>query len=255
MKIIPYKMGSQSAKALAEALGILQIRHEGKPLRKLKTLINWGCSNIPRNVGEAAIINDMHSVRNASNKLATFRLFKEVGVDTPEWTESREEANKWLVEGFDVCARHKLNGHSGDGLEIVLGEKNNPNFAHNIPAAPLYTKYVPKKEEYRVHVFRGNVIFVQRKARKKEVPDENVNWKVRNLNGGFIFTNGGVAVPDGCNQLCISAVRSLALDFGAVDVIYNEKQNKYYVLEVNTAPGLTGKTLEAYTEVFNGLAT
>jgi D-alanine-D-alanine ligase-like ATP-grasp enzyme len=38
------------------------------------------------------------------------------------------------------------------------------------------------------------------------------------------------------------------LDFGAVDVIYNRAQDKAYVLEVNTAPGLEGSTLDNYVE-------
>jgi D-alanine-D-alanine ligase-like ATP-grasp enzyme len=40
------------------------------------------------------------------------------------------------------------------------------------------------------------------------------------------------------------------LDFGAVDVIWNEKEDKYYVLEVNTACGLEGTTLDKYVEQF-----
>lgn len=251
MKIIPYNMGSASAKALANSLGILQIRHEGKPLRKLDTLINWGCSKIQRDVGNAKIINKPLSVTAASNKLYTMFCFKHNEVEAPEWTESRKEALKWLAEGFDVCARHKLNGHSGEGLVVILGKKGEEFF--NFDDAPLYVKYIPKKEEYRVHVFQGGIISIQRKARKLDVPDEKVNWKVRNLNGGFIYATYGVDVPDDCKQLAINAIDALGLDFGAVDIIYNQKQNKYYCLEVNTAPGLVGKTLEAYTEAFNGL--
>jgi D-alanine-D-alanine ligase-like ATP-grasp enzyme len=46
------------------------------------------------------------------------------------------------------------------------------------------------------------------------------------------------------------AIKSLGLDFGAIDMIYNERRNQYYVLEVNTACGLTGTTLDKYVEVF-----
>jgi D-alanine-D-alanine ligase-like ATP-grasp enzyme len=46
------------------------------------------------------------------------------------------------------------------------------------------------------------------------------------------------------------AVNHLGLDFGAVDMIYNAKRNTYYVLEVNTACGLAGETLNKYVEVF-----
>lgn len=222
MKIIPYKMGSASAKALANSLGILQIRQEGKPLRKLDTLINWGCSKIERDVGNAVIINNPASVKKASNKLDTLFLLNADGVVVPDWTDDRKEALKWLIEGFNVVVRHKLNGHSGEGIEIVLGENDNPNFNHQLPIAPLYVKYIPKKEEYRVHAFQGGIISIQRKSRKLDVPDEKVNWKVRNLNGGFIYATDGVDVPDDCKQLAINAIDALGLDFGAVDIIYNQ---------------------------------
>jgi D-alanine-D-alanine ligase-like ATP-grasp enzyme len=42
------------------------------------------------------------------------------------------------------------------------------------------------------------------------------------------------------------AVNALGLDFGAVDIIYNGHEDKYYVLEVNTAPGMEGETMFSY---------
>ena len=41
---------------------------------------------------------------------------------------------------------------------------------------------------------------------------------------------------------------AVGLKFGAVDLIWNELENKSYVLEINTAPGLTGATLEKYAQ-------
>ena len=42
------------------------------------------------------------------------------------------------------------------------------------------------------------------------------------------------------------AIKVLGLDFGAVDIIYNKQEDKWYVLEVNTAPGIYGTTLDKY---------
>jgi glutathione synthase/RimK-type ligase-like ATP-grasp enzyme len=254
MKIIPYKIGSQSASLLAEGLGIWRVNPKKTTRVKTDTLINWGCSQIVRPIQCKTILNLPEYVTLASNKLSSFKEFKQAGVPTPEWIEDRVEAVKWLTEGYDVCVRHRLNGHSGEGLEVVLGEKNNPNFAHDLPEAPLYTKYIPKDQEYRAHVFDGRVIFTQRKARKLEVPDEEVNWKVRNLAGGFIYANQAVELSPIAADIAVDAVNALGLDFGAVDIIYNKRRDAYYVLEVNTAPGLSGSTLEAYVEAFNGFA-
>jgi glutathione synthase/RimK-type ligase-like ATP-grasp enzyme len=115
----------------------------------------------------------------------------------------------------------------------------------------LYVEYIKKKEEYRVHVAFGHIIDVQRKGRNRDVPDEDVNWQVRNHGNGFIYMRGGVDIPDCCRSLALAAVESLGLDFGAVDVIWNEHEDRWYVLEVNTAPGLSGTTLEKYADAFD----
>lgn len=243
MKIYPYNMGSASAKALAQALGIKRIKHEGKPLRNLDVLLNWGASKVDREMWAATVLNHPRAVKKASNKLETFKALEGV-CSVPEWTESPEEAIKWLGDGATLFARKLLNGHSGEGIEII------DKFCPFIEA-PLYTKYIPKTQEYRLHVFQGEVFFTQRKARKKEIPDEEINWKIRNHANGFIFAhNEGIDVGDGARQLAVLAVETLGLDFGAVDMIYNKKQDKYYVLEVNTACGLEGETLNKYVEQF-----
>jgi glutathione synthase/RimK-type ligase-like ATP-grasp enzyme len=145
-----------------------------------------------------------------------------------------------------VVVRKLLNGHSGAGIEIV----DHTGLDVELPEAPLYTKYIKKDQEYRIHVAGGEVIFQQRKARKLEVKDEEVNWQVRNLAGGFIFANDGVVAPDFVLQEALKAVVSLGLDFGAVDVL-TTKKGEAYVLEVNTACGLAGKTIDAYVKYFN----
>lgn len=246
MKLYPYKQGSKGAKALADALGIKQIRHEGKPMRFGGTLINWGASHFKRKMEGFDILNKENAVTLASNKLATFKLLSAAGVSVPDWTVDPDEVRIWLAEGYAAVARYKLNGHSGEGIEIIEGHQAWEDHAED---APLYTRYIKKKEEYRIHIFQGEAFFVQRKARKLDVPAENVNWKVRNLAGGFIFANVGVEVDDVARHEACAAVAALSLDFGAVDVILGT-DGKYYVLEVNTACGLEGTTLEKYVEKF-----
>jgi len=239
MKIYPYMNGSKSARALADGLGIKILKREG-PARKVDVLINWGCSKIERAVNVEKILNHPDFVGLAANKLETFKKFHAYEVPTVEWTTSQPEAEGWLNNGETVVVREKLTGHSGEGIDIVNPEDNHVG----LQKAPLYTKYTKKKDEYRIHVFQGEILFQQRKARKKEVPDEEVNWQVRNLAGGFIFANDGVDAPEACKHAAIAAVQSLGLDFGAADIGY--KDGAAVVYEVNTACGLQGKNLEAY---------
>lgn len=167
-------------------------------------------------------------------------------VRTPAFTTNKQEAFGWLVNGATVVERHVLNGNSGAGIRLV-----EPNGEEGLQHAPLYVKYVPKKQEYRVHVCGGKAVDIQRKARRKDVEDDAINWKIRNHDNGFIFARNedGVVPPDVPFQ-AVLAVKLLGLDFGAVDVIFNDKEQKAYVLEVNTAPGLSGTTLEGYVSRF-----
>ena len=70
------------------------------------------------------------------------------------------------------------------------------------------------------------------------------NPLIKNLDNGWVFCRTGISLPDDARNQAIAAVRSLGLDFGAVDVLYREREDKAFVLEVNTAPGLEGTTLE-----------
>lgn len=242
MKLYAYKNGSASAKSLCEALNIKRIKHEGKKIH-IPFLINWGASAIKRAITADVILNEPQYVSIASNKLKTFNILSEAGVSIPLFTQDIEEAKKWIREGKSVVCRTKLNGHSGEGIVIAEDEEDLVN-------APLYTQYVNKKHEYRIHVFHGVPFFVQRKARKKEVPDDEVNWKVRNHSNGFIFAHVDVEVDDVAKKLASDAVNAIGLDFGAVDIIWNSNKNQFYVLEINTACGLEGTTLEKYVEQF-----
>ena len=70
---------------------------------------------------------------------------------------------------------------------------------------------------------------------------------------GSVYCRDGITSNSIRDTLAINAIRALHLDFGAVDIIYNERENQFYVLEVNTAPGLEGTTLQKYTESINAL--
>lgn len=241
--IYSYKPGSASAKALADSLGILRIKHDHKR-SSVRHLINWGASSFKKKFGLIHCLNWPENVKLAVNKLETFKALQG-HCTTPSWTESREEASRWLAEGFRVVTRLTLTGHSGEGILIT-----HPHDEEPLEEAPLYTKYIPKRNEYRLHVFDGEVFFEQRKARKKDVPNEEINWQIRNHANGFIFAHQDVILPDAARLEAIRAVDALGLDFGAVDLVHGI-DDVYYVLEVNTACGLEGETLIRYTKVFN----
>ena len=121
-----------------------------------------------------------------------------------------------------------------------------------LPDAPLYTQYVNKRKEFRVHVCANKVFDVQQKVRSSRYQGV-AGFEVRNTANGFIFQRMGITVPDSAYFEAIKAITALGLDFGAVDVIWNESQDKAYVLEVNTAPGLEGSSVLNYARVISEL--
>lgn len=236
-RVYPYKQGSAGAKTLAVALDGKVLKLAGslwKP-RLGDVVVNWGAGNVPQ-FGPAHVLNQ--NVTDAQCKLATFAKLHPAGVRVPQFTADKDMAAQWLNEGKTVVCRTKLRGHSGDGIIIAKNKEELVN-------APLYTQYVKKKDEYRVHVLGDKAFFIQRKARKLDV--EQPNWEIRNLAGGFVFAEVEENdVPADVIKQAVDTIAALNIDFGGVDVMWNEREGAAYVLEVNTACGLEERTADRY---------
>lgn len=109
--------------------------------------------------------------------------------------------------------------------------------------ATHFLEYIEGGREFRVHIAFGKSIKLAEKV--------GGTGYVKTREHGWYF-----AYPQDFNhkvsmrEVAKEAVMSLGLDFGAVDVIYKDRQ--YYVLEVNSAPALTSRadTLERYARAF-----
>ena len=215
--LVPYKPGSQGCKLLSKLSGIkrTKVGHVKKPHIKY---FHWG---------------------DPTNKLDQYKLFSANSIACPEWTTEKTTAESWLANGDSVMARTILSGHSGAG--IIALTPNDP-----IVNAPVYTKYVKKQKEFRVHIAFDKVIDIQEK-RKKSGEDVKPSM-IRNHQNGYVYCRDNLTPPNGAAELAVHAVRACNYEYGAVDIIYNEKRNQCYVLEVNSRPGLMGTTLDKYSE-------
>lgn len=254
--ILPYKIGSSSARNLAAAM-TEKVNYRVRRLfndrpnptfvaHPWTRLINWGNGRPPVGLDTVGnISNSFAAVAVASNKLSTFRaLENKDGIHIPEFTTDRAVAEDWTNHRGAVVCRTKLSGHSGDGIVIATTEPQ-------IVDAPLYVLYVKKQKEFRVHVCFGEVIDVQEKRKRKDLPEDfSTNFQVRNHQTGWVYCRENIVEPDGLRELALAATKEMALQFSAVDIIWNEKRNECYCLELNTAPGLEGQTVEKYAEVF-----
>jgi len=204
VKIYPYKQGSRSAHALADALGGRVLRREGSRYRyrEQDLIINWGQSVAPPfPFAHDTYLNSIAAVQCASNKLGAFGRMRDGGVQIPQfWTRQEDIPD----EAFPIVCRTILNGHSGAGIVIASNRAE-------LVAAPLYVKYMKKRDEYRIHVGMvgerngypyaegGDVPFptiisIQRKAVRNGNPP--IDTRIRNHDNGYVFVRGDVNPPE-----------------------------------------------------------
>lgn len=220
--VVPQNFGSRSAKALA---GVLSEKIGHKVFRVRPGDIR----------GRVAF-----QLREGTDKLTQFRRFQEHGISCPEWTTDHSTARSWLVDRGAVVCRTLLRGSEGRG--IVVAET-----PEQLVQAPLYTRYIKKKKEFRVHVLNGEVIDVQEKRRKAEFDGER-DARIRNVANGYVFCRGDIVEPEQLRPLALAATAALGYGMGAVDIGFNERSNTCFVLEVNSTPGMEGTTLQKYSD-------
>lgn len=192
-------------------------------------IIRWGyLGDVPDGVTE---INTAEAIRKASHKFESLKLMEEAGVRVPSASKDVEEV------GFPCLGRNFFHSKGRD-IEVYAGRECLPDYARE-----YYVQLLPNDAEYRVHVAFGKVI-----AKTKKVPTEAADLSVVQRNRQFgwaqVTITGETPVLDG---LALKAIEAHGLHFGAVDIV--RSAGKYYVLEVNTAPGLEVEgRLRAYTE-------
>lgn len=238
-------MGSASGKALAQALGAKRVYADRRyRYRPGHLVINWGNSTMPNWISqEVKMLNMPVNVGIASNKLKTLTTLKEHGVPCLEFTTDWNIASDWDEDGWEgnVYARFTLTGHSGQGIQIYTQDEALPH------DAKLFTKGIDNHGEYRVHVFRGEVIDYRKRSRAREEDEPTRDQMlIRTHGNGWIFRQNDLRRLERIEDLAINALSALGLDFGAVDIIKDENGD-VFVCEINTAPSMETRTLEAYT--------
>lgn len=253
-RIVAGKGVRGTPKLLSEALNIKLLNKNtswGHHLVRAPILVNWGCTSasFPDHLKHYPHLNNYQSVSDASSKMQTFHKLNAYNIDTVEHTQDHQEASLWLQEGV-VLGRDLDRGNSGRGITVYEpGEALGQHL--------FYVKYFKARHEYRVHVGKTDEGFVvidsQRKSlRTDEQRPEDPSFYIRNHDNGFIFERGAVSggLPEVVQSEAIGAIMALGLDFGAVDIRYNDREDTCAVLEINTAPGLSGTTLENYVNYF-----
>lgn len=210
-------------------------------------VFNFGKSDfeVPRGA-RYRVLNKPSAVRNAKNKLSSLRLMRRNNVNVPNhW--NRNTNNHEI--GTPVVGRPNRH-QGGNGFQMCLCNLDLDRARRK--GADYFVSYVPVKDEYRYHYFCGDIIRVV-----KKVPDEGYeepNSWIRSNTRGWVFKKvRDENVDQRTCRMVKRAFDALGLDFGAADVVTSDG-GITHVLEINSAPGLEGSSLEAYSEKIKGVA-
>lgn len=195
------------------------------------------------NVGKPTL----NALAGMADKFEQLRTLQKSGVSVPPlFTEG--SVPKTTAEGYfspPLLAR-KRHHRAGKDLMLVVQPEEIP--WRRAAGAEFFVGYVPIADEFRMWVYRGSHLGTYQKVMARPAEYRKIG---RNYHNGFSFQLvKSEQVPRGAVEEAIKSLRALGLDFGAVDILRG-KDGRFYVLEVNTAPGVEGPG----RQVIQGLAT
>lgn len=165
------------------------------------------------------------------DKYEQFLALQEAGVQVPTFFAG--DTNGMGVH-YPLLAR-KRQHHGGKDIMLVLQQEDLA--LRRRAGADFFVEYVPRKTEFRCWIYRRQHLGTYEKVLKHPEQYTKVGC---NYDNGFAFDLvGAERVPRAAVELAAQAVQTLGLDFGAVDVLQGT-DGQFYVLEVNTAPGVDG---------------
>jgi len=226
-----------------------------KPIRLLCNLKSESAKRLAISLSEAFKYKILRVSKEVANreyicygdqkdKLTQYQYFFENGLNFPIFTESKETACWWMKEyKRSIVCRTLLRAKSGKGIVIA-------DAVEQLVDAPVYVSYQKKTNEFRVNLFKDEVVCVREKRLKTGyIKPEGRDGRVRSHNNGYVFCEPLQALPEHVIEMAKKAAKITASDIVGVDLAYHKPTDYWFLLEVNSAPGMEGKTIEQYTEV------
>lgn len=179
-------------------------------------------------------INSPGFIQMASSKLAFSRIMEENNIYSPVYSRDLEN----IV--YPAVIRESLNLSGGRGIHVIHTEEE----FFKIWQPPFYwTPFIKTRSEFRAHVLGGKIV----KLFKKISTEEETEYPIRNMKAGYHFSLRTSIFPEleNCiNGLC--SVENFDKAFMAVDLGWDAINKKYFIFEINSAPGLNELTADLY---------
>lgn len=239
--------GSDGAFALVKALPATRLRKfdglnfwdKAKPIKPEpgSAIICWGCM-LPNLDGFKVLNSQQHKW---VDKYQQAVALQQADIPTIATIPVGHYSAARMIEAGYI---KRTKDHTG-GLDLL-----NPN-----TTPEFWVKKQNFKAEYRIHSFNGRSIRAGQKVPIEGfTPVEERRWKanagllhpwVRSWDGGWKVSYNNFKSTAPMRALAAKAVKALGLTFGAVDIA-EDQSGQLWVLEVNSAPGIEGNTIEAY---------
>lgn len=215
-----------SGKSEPTALKLAQVSNVIRLNRGSRGDINWG-----RNRADTLLNPNISNATNkrvmcelfASHNVPAPRLYSPDGLSSASFPLVGRPDNHTKGRGFWLC--HSMT----DVVRAMRGTSRKRGATH-------FLEYITAPREYRVHIFKGKSIRISEKG-----------YLTPNKRDGYITRKPQHNVKH-VRRAAKAALEALGLDFGAVDVLADDQ--RCWVLECNTAPGLGGSMPSLYVNAF-----
>lgn len=215
-------------------------------------VIRWG-SRIPIK-HNCITYNIGKCIHNASSKKLARELMERNNIHTIETLLSIEDLP---IMTYPVIIRPLMHEKGSDffvcndieSARHILQEKFNNNLSEC-----YVSSYFDRTNEYRVYCAHGKILYVQEKTGTSkidiskdniklinELPWETINWEA--LSSKSMFHNM-------LNESLKATNDVLKLDFSAVDILYNSKNDSFAICEINTMPELLDYGFIRFSQYF-----
>jgi hypothetical protein len=178
------------------------------------------------------VINKAENISQNVHKLNSLKIMQAAGVRVPQTYEEPKVPSNLFADQPAVLGR-KIHHTKGRDIEIIFNHKQ----LYNDGKSEFWVDFVPSLWEFRFHIY-GN--FVGRVSLKVPM-SEDADLFIRNYERGWCFDDdfqlSHPSIFYSLREESLKAVKSLGLDFGAVDILFSTNFEPV-VLEINSDPKL-----------------
>lgn len=207
-------------------------------------------------------LNTVDAIRNSSNKLLMKRCFRTNNVKTADWSENTIDINALSDNWKNPIVAKAHFGSRGQGNTLLSSQAEYTSWArgkelHNY----IFERFYNYNREYRLHINESGCFYTCRKMLRENTPEDQSWFRNDSNSVWFVEENPQFDKPVNWDFIVtesIKALRSVGLDFGAVDLrIQSSKDKKgkvrenpdFIIIEINSAPSMGDITLVKYLEV------